>query len=54
MNGTIEGVNTDFDRLFWKREQFTSFTDIQKKFKTFTESYNKFIIWKEKSVNIQL
>ena len=52
MNGTIERFNKDFDRLFWNREKFTSLKDIQKKFKTFTESHNKFIIWKEKSGNL--
>jgi transposase InsO family protein len=53
MNGTIERFNKDFDRLFWNREKFTSLKDIQRKFKTFTESHNKFIIWKEKSGNLQ-
>lgn len=49
MNGVIERFNKDFDRLFWKRETFTSLKDIQTKFKIFTDSHNKFIIWKEKS-----
>ena len=52
MNGTIERFNKDFDRLFWNREKFTSLKDIQVKFKTFTDSHNKFIIWKEKSGNL--
>lgn len=53
MNGTVEAFNKDFDRLFWKRETFTSLTDIQKKFKIFTESYNKFTLWKKKSGDVQ-
>ena len=52
MNGTIERFNKDFGRLFWNREKFASLKDIQKKFKTFTESHNKFVIWKEKSGNL--
>lgn len=53
MNGSIEQFNKDFDRLFWKRETFTSLKNIQNKFKTFIESHNKFILWKEKSRDLQ-
>lgn len=53
MNGTIEEFNKGFDRLFWKRETFTSLSDIRKKFKTFVESQNKFNAWKSEKKDLQ-
>jgi putative transposase len=46
MNGTIEEFNKEFDRLFWKREAFTSLSDIQKCSKVFYDSQNDFNKWK--------
>jgi len=46
MNGTIEAFNKGFDRLFWKRETFTSLSDIQAKSAVFYASQNEFYTWK--------
>jgi len=46
MNGTIESFNKEFDRLFWKREIFTSLSDIQTKSAIFYESQNEFYTWR--------
>ncbi len=46
MNGTIESFNKEFDRLFWKREIFTSLSDIQTKSAIFYDSQNEFYTWK--------
>jgi hypothetical protein len=42
MNGTIEGFNKGFDRLFWSKETFTDLSDIRAKFEVFCASMNKF------------
>ena len=46
MNGTIEGFNKEFDRLFWRRDPFTDLSDIRAKFKIFSASQNKFYVSK--------
>jgi len=46
MNGTIESFNKEFDRLFWKRETFTSLSDIQTKSAIFYARQNEFYAWK--------
>ena len=53
MNGTIEEFNKNFDRLFWRREIFSSLTDIRKKFKVFCESQNRFNAWKLEKKDLQ-
>jgi transposase InsO family protein len=46
MNGTIESFNKEFNRLFWRRETFTSLSDIQAKSAAFYASQNEFYTWK--------
>ena len=46
MNGTIESFNKEFNRLFWRRETFTSLSDIQAKSAVFYASQNEFYTWK--------
>ena len=45
MNGTIESFNKEFNRLFWRRETFTSLSDIQAKSAAFYASQNEFYTW---------
>ncbi len=52
MNGTVERFNKEFDRLFWRRENFTNLSDIREKFKVFNENQNKFYQSKLKSENL--
>ena len=53
MNGTIESFNKEFDRLFWKRETFTSLSDIQAKSAVFYASQNEFYTWKGEKQNLK-
>jgi putative transposase len=52
MNGTVERFNKEFDRLFWRRENFTNLSDIREKFKVFNENQNKFYQSKLKFENL--
>jgi putative transposase len=54
MNGTVEQFNKEFNRLFWRRETFTDLSDIQAKFKVFTESQNKFYTSKLRDENLKI
>jgi hypothetical protein len=53
MNGTIEGFNKEFERLFWRQEKFTNLSDIREKFKVFNENQNKFYKSKLKSEKLK-
>jgi transposase InsO family protein len=53
INGTIESFNKEFDRLFWKRETFTSLSDIKAKSAAFYASQNEFYTWKWEKQNLK-
>jgi len=53
MNGTIESFNKEFDRLFWRRETFTSLEDIQAKSAIFYASQNEFYTWKGEKLDLK-
>jgi hypothetical protein len=53
MNGTIESFNKEFDRLFWRRETFTSLSDIQAKSAVFYASQNEFYTWKGEKLDLK-
>jgi len=53
MNGTVEELNKQFERLFWSKEQFQDLDDMREKSQEFYQTQNKFNRWKLKDKDIK-